>query len=92
MLKSTRTRAVGLKVNQLQLAVFTAKQMLLPPHRLRRQRAQDDLKVLNAPQCKLQREGRTLLQGHQGCAASMDPPKGSSGAAAPMKLLLLSST
>jgi len=48
--------------------------------------------MMNTPLCKLQREGRTLLQGHQGCATSMDPRKENSGAAAPMKLLLLCST
>lgn len=36
-LKSTRTRAVGPKVNQQQLEVFTAKQMLLlSPHKIQK--------------------------------------------------------
>lgn len=51
-------------------------------HKFRSQRALDDLEMMNALQCKLQQEGRTLLQGHPGWATSTQPCKEGSGAAA----------
>lgn len=51
-------------------------------HKFRSQWVLDDLEMLNALQCKLQPEGRTLLQGHPGWATSTDPRKEGSGAAA----------